>query len=343
MLLRAQSFDSSTIIADFNSRCASSPVNCAIKQPGAFGGNYLSQDGQYYQMAFVQGFPAIRAGTTGYLGLRYRPFNSQGRPFSVNILDGSGRGHVGIAITQAGQPSIALLNNNDPSTVLFNGTIGQVPAGWSFVEFGWSISATATGTVEMRVNGQVLFKSTTVVTQGVGSADTSSLGYYFFGGGDAQDIYVADSTGPAPGNTFLGDLRVLEMAPTGPGASTAFAPTGAATNWQVAAQALPAPATIFNASSVVGAADLYVAAPLPTGLGVIFGVQVTGMLSKADAGARVATMSIKSGAVGAAGASHALQTTPVVYNDVFAVDPATGAAFTAAGVNTLQFGPTIVS
>lgn len=345
MLLRAQSFDSSTTAADYNSALVSVlRASVSIQAGGAFGANYLHSAGQYYEpMTFLQNFKPIPGGVSGYLGKRFR---STGQVCNIGIYDPSTQGHFALTITPTGQPVISRMKSagfENLDAVLVTGAIGQVPTtGWCFLELCWSISATA-GSVSLRVNGQEVIAVTGVRTQGVTSTDASSNAYNLFGFGDFQDIYVADNTGPAPGNTFFGDVRVYEATPTGAGTATDFAPTGAAANWQVAAQAAPAPATIFNSSTTVGATDLYTAAPIPTGLGVIFGVQVCSTMYKTDAGLRTASGAIKSGSTLAVGSGHSLQVTPVIYADVFTVDPATNVAFTNAGVNGLQFGAKILT
>jgi len=193
------------------------------------------------------------------------------------------------------------------------------------------------------VNGITAVNLTGVVTKGVGSSDPTAAGYQLVADGRFQDVYVADATGIAPNNTFLGDVRVYLAKPIANGTLTQFTPVGAATNWQVAATSPMAPATIYNTANTVGSTDLYTAAPLPATMTTILGVQVEAQIIKTDAGPRTATLEIKSGAAVATGVSHPLSVSVVNYTDLFAIDPATGVAWTVAGVNALQFGPTILT
>lgn len=345
MFLRAQSFDSSKTASDYNSRLIQNGAyDNSIGDTGPFGSNYLYTNG-YSFANWMQGFKPIPGGIGGFLGLRFRISNG---PSYFAVTDPAGAGHLGVAVTTQGQVSVSRLsdhtNAGSVANTLFAGPIGQVrPSGWSFIELGWVIGAGVDGSVTARLNNETFFTVSGIATQGANSTSLATAAYIIAGNTNVQDIYVADSTGPAPRNTFFGDVRVVQTVITGAGSSSDFAPTGAVTNWQAAAQSAPTPATIYNSSTTVGATDLYTAAALPADLGVIFGVQVDATMYKADAGARTATSVIKSGAVVAKGDSHALEVAPITYSDVFNVDPATGVGFTAAGVNALQFGPTIVS
>ena len=344
MLLRCQSFDSSTTMSDYDSRLLTPSIAGGIQQNGAFGANFLRC--YSYVTNFLQGFKPIPAGVNGFSGFRFR---SNGVDYMFfGVVDETAAIHLGFKISPLGEITVARMNGrgnpNDVAATLFTSAVGVIPtAGFCYLELGWVIGTGTAGSVVVRLNNQQIFAATGITTQGTASVSGTTAAYYLYGHGDVQDIYIADGTGPAPSNAFFGDVRVYEASPNGAGATTTFTPTGAATNWQVAAQVSPTPATVYNSSSTVGAADLYTIGAIPTGLGTIFGVQVNGTLSKTDAGARTATLSIKSGAVTAAGASHSLQISPTTYMEVFNVDPATSAAFTAAGVNALQFGPTILT
>ena len=72
-------------------------------------------------------------------------------------------------------------------------------------------------------------------------------------------------------------------------------------------------------------------------------VQVATIARKDDAGSRSLRAVLKSGGATASGATRVLSTSYAVYDDRFEVDPASGAAWTKAGVDTLHAGVEVVT
>jgi hypothetical protein len=72
-------------------------------------------------------------------------------------------------------------------------------------------------------------------------------------------------------------------------------------------------------------------------------VQVTTVARKDDAGSRSLRAVPKSGATTANGATRVLSTSYGVYDERFEVDPATGAAWTKLGLDTLQADVEVVA
>ena len=132
-------------------------------------------------------------------------------------------------------------------------------------------------------------------------------------------------------------MRVQTLAPVSNDA-VAFTPTGQASNWQNAATVPPVPAADFNASATVGAQDTFHMGALAADLGTVFGLSVKTLMFKSDAGSRSGEAIIKSGGTVAAGAAIPLGLTPARVSAMFTTDPATGAAWTAAGVNAATAG-----
>jgi hypothetical protein len=95
--------------------------------------------------------------------------------------------------------------------------------------------------------------------------------------------------------------------------------------------------------STVGHADFYNIAAIAASPASTIAVITRAFVEKSDAGTRQATVQVKSGAT-------TVQATPQILSTSFGwvyradtVDPATGAAWTAAAVNALQIGPTVIS
>jgi hypothetical protein len=102
-----------------------------------------------------------------------------------------------------------------------------------------------------------------------------------------------------------------------------------------------------TASYVAGAgngqADLYAIGALNITPTLIVGVTTRGLFQKSDAGTRNATVQLKSGTTTVQGVSTPLPTTWgwLARNDL--VDPATGLAWTAAGLNAATIGPVVTA
>jgi hypothetical protein len=154
-------------------------------------------------------------------------------------------------------------------------------------------------------------------------------------------MYVNDNT-TSYNNTFLGDVRVQHVAPTGAGATTNFTPTGAASNYLVAATNPPATSTKYNSDSNAGDQDLFTFGGV-SGSPTVLAVVVKSYVAKSSPGSRTVTNTLRSGTTTASGASRGLGNTPTYTYDCFNLDPNGNIAFTAANVNSMQFGYSIVS
>lgn len=155
-----------------------------------------------------------------------------------------------------------------------------------------------------------------------------------------DDLYVCDAAGPA--NTdFLGDCRVITLAPDADGSTNDFTPQGGGANFVEVDDGTSGSdddATYVSASAV-GAKDLYGYPALSAEPGVIKGVAVTTRARKTDAGARAFRAVARSGTTEtAAGASHDALASYADTQDIFETDPDTGAAWTEAGFAAAEFG-----
>jgi hypothetical protein len=214
--------------------------------------------------------------------------------------------------------------------------------GWQWVEVYGLIDPTA-GAVTVRVNGVAVLTLTGVNTKGssvsstvrrIGFQTQESGGTFNF---DTQHWYVCDNTGAAPWNTFLGDVRVVNLYPTADDA-VQFTPNGDATNHQNVARVPPVPFTDFNSSSTVGQQDTFAMTQVDASTPVILGVHNKPLLYKNDAGAREAASVLKSGVTTDVGPSNVLSNTAAQLLRIYQVDPNTSAQWTLAAVNALKAG-----
>lgn len=202
-------------------------------------------------------------------------------------------------------------NGNEQVTLKFN-TLGQLYftrgsgttaiAGPSFymmptnqfhyVEIFVVISSTV-GQVRCWVDGsEVIALTTGLNTQVTGNASANQFGFGLndVGGGTTanfDDIYILDTTGPAPQNTRLGDVSITTSVASASGSFTQWTikpSSSKPTNWQNTNE-IPADGdTTYVFTAVAGNRDSYVFNPLTTsGTGTIYGVMVMGYV-ETDAG-----------------------------------------------------------
>ncbi len=157
-----------------------------------------------------------------------------------------------------------------------------------------------------------------------------------------DDLYVCDTAG-ALNNDILGDCRAVCLFPNAPGSSTQFAPIGAPTNWQCVNELSENADTTYVFGSIVGNKDLYNHTPTPATTNQVLGAQLCGVMRKDDTGTRTGANTMLSGATALDGTSNSLSLNYAGYRDIVEVDPATGIAFTKAGIDAMQIGAKIIS
>lgn len=94
----------------------------------------------------------------------------------------------------------------------------------------------------------------------------------------------------------------------------------------------------YVTDSTAGHQESYAVTDLSSTPTNIAGVKVSGFMQKMDAGARTVNLNVLSSSVSAAGSAFVPPTTPSYSSSYFDVDPATGVAWTGAGINAMQIG-----
>lgn len=141
---------------------------------------------------------------------------------------------------------------------------------WCRIELRVSNIDDEGGMAEVRVNGETVINFTgDLYTAGektlyAASFHTSSVWRL-------DDPMIWDSSGSSV-NTFLGDLIMETLRPTGPGTTTQSTPTGAATPWQAVSEAVPNNNTSYTAINTAGHKDTYVFADSAAATGVVHAV-----------------------------------------------------------------------
>lgn len=255
--------------------------------------------------------------------------------FSGNFLTLSGDngtvGHISVAYTST-QISI----NRNGTTLATAASL--IPSStWYSIEVTATLNDT-TGICKVRVNGTELINFTGDTRNGGTSTniDMVTLSRPASGGNSRfDDLYICDATGVAPHNTFLGDVRINTISPSGPGSDTGFTPSTGANYTTV--DELPYSATDYVTATASGTRDLYAMGDISGNYSVL-GVQNNLIAKKIDAGGTAIKPALKSGATIYYGASKTLTTGDVTISDTRATDPATSASWTLSGVNALEAG-----
>jgi hypothetical protein len=218
---------------------------------------------------------------------------------------------------------------------------------WYFVE--WQATIGATGAVTVRVNNVVVLAVTGVNTVGGAStspypADLRSVGFHCGGNEEwlLDDLYVLDSTGAAPCNTFLGDCRVEYLKPRAAGTYQQW-PTvvGAGSHWlAVNDNAIPDEDTTYVESITPGQRDTNLYQPTGLPSGPIFGAQLSLHARKADIGPRTIAH-VVNGSTGPVQFPSA--DTYWYHHQMYMTNPATGNPWTIAEINAIDAGVTVVS
>lgn len=259
------------------------------------------------------------------------------------FTDGTDRMVIGFAGDNAATSHITVAQNSGRIVARRGGTLLGTsaavlsPSTWHYIEIKVVIDPTA-GNVTVRYLGNDIVSFTGNTKNGgtntsldaVDISATSGATFLF------DDFYINDDTGGSPYNTFLGDVRVHTMSPSGAGASTGFTPSSGANYTTV--DELPYSATDYVSSNTPSTRDTYVMADLPAAASTIFGVQTNVVAKKTDAGSIAVKPVIRSGGTNYYGSSAPLTGSDITVSDLRTVDPNTSAAWTAGGVNGMEAG-----
>ncbi len=226
-----------------------------------------------------------------------------------------------------------VIKNSGGTTIATGGTV-LVANGWTYIEIKLFING-ASGTVEVHQNGSTDIAST---VGNFGSSNADNVGYAGITAQttDFDDLYVADTSGSAPRNTFLGDVRVATIYPTGAGNSTQWTPNGAASNWDCVDEVPPDSDTTYVSDSTPGHIDSYACSDIDGGA-TVYGVQTNLFARKDDAGTRQVAPLIRQSGTDYAGTTVTLASTYAFFSQLYNQDP-TAADWTPTTVNGDEFG-----
>jgi hypothetical protein len=145
------------------------------------------------------------------------------------------------------------------TTLLASSTNALATGSWNFVEVKLTI-ADSGGVFEVRVNESVWVTFTGDTKQ---SSSQTTANRILFSSRSTDcgfdDLYICDGTGSV-NNTYLGDVRIDTVRPTGAGNYTEFGHQGSSNNWDNVDDTTIDSDSSYNYSNTVGNATRLIAA-----------------------------------------------------------------------------------
>jgi hypothetical protein len=158
-----------------------------------------------------------------------------------------------------------------------------------------------------------------------------------------DDVYVLDTTGGAPLNTFLGDSHIETLLPTSDGANTDWTPNSGGTEYTQVDDNPYDGDTTYIYDNTPGNISTFGCADLSFASGTVYAVQPNLMARKDDSGLREIRPVIRQGGVDySVGTVVAPAVSYLLYTDILPLDPV-GATWTAANVNANEYGVELVT
>jgi len=209
---------------------------------------------------------------------------------------------------------------------------------WAYWELYVKINNT-TGEITLKKNGSTVYTDTT---------DTYVASYYFnsvrFEGsayhyGYYDDIYICSSSGTV-NNTYLGDIRVDALVPSGNGNSSQLTGSDADStdNYLHVDEVTQDGDTSYVEHATSGNKDTYAYDNLAVSPGTIHGISVATYAKKTDTAAKSFRRVLRSGGTDYTGSDVSLGTGYVFTEEIFETDPDTASAWTESGVNAMEVG-----
>lgn len=253
----------------------------------------LEIDGDFGR--FVNGSIQMQDNNTGFISTILKQTSNEiivGYAFfftGVNLLMVRFKDNVGTVIASHANSGTggAVFRGTQNGTELGNYSGAWTTSTWQFAEIRCKRDA-VNGEFEVRANGVIVFSATGLNT---GAVDFDQIDFRPSGQNAnnlwMDDMYILNTQGAAPQNTFLGDVRVTALHAKANGNTNNFTPTGAINNFSAVADPIADKDLTFVEAGQLGAKedyDNFDFADLGLSPGTIFGVQVVNSAKKTDAG-----------------------------------------------------------
>lgn len=253
--------------------------------------------------------------------------------------DGGATRHLSVNFAAGGQ--IQLRRGVSSGTVIATSTYAPVVGAWVYYEMQATI-ADSGGTCVLKADGVEIINYSGDTRNAGTSTDIDAVVIAGSSGGTEafDDLYVLNTAGSAPYNTYLGDVKIETLVPNGNGATSQWVGSdGNSTDNYLLVDDPTANTSDYTSSPTVGERDLYTMSDLVTTSGTVLAVQPLAYVQKSDANsASVKALLRSSGGTVVASPARVLSTSwTMVAGDLRTTDP-DGAGWTIASVNGLQSG-----
>jgi hypothetical protein len=258
-------------------------------------------------------------------------------------LRDSGTEHIWLHLLSSG-----LFRISRAGTILGTGTIAvKVAAGvFNYLELKVTISDTV-GVVQTWVNGIADLNLSSQDTMNGGNASVNEVFVHNAGGFASifmDDFVLLDTSGSAPQNDRLGDVRVQGRMPNGNGNSSVLVGSdgNSTDNYLLVDEAAPNSDTDYVESSTVNDKDTYTYEDLTATAGTVYGVQILPFARKTDAGVRTIKSVARHSTNEVDGPDQTLPAGYIYLPDIRQTKPG-GGAWTISELNASEFGAKVTA
>lgn len=287
--------------------------------------------------------PIAASGATAIVGFALKVTTNDFLTPIVSIRDGAnGNEQVSLMILDSGEVLVlrgttVIIARSEPCMVR-KGVL-------CYVEWKTLISNTG-GTTEVRVNGKTVLQATSLDTQV--TANASWIGVTFvpviaFGSVNylVDDVYIADGSGSAPYNDFLGDVRVECLFPqtdaVSAGSNVGLTPSTGTDHGALVDETAANADTDYNSTATAGVKDTY-QYPNMVSAGDIIAVHPMLLVRKTDAAPKTIAPVVRHAGTDYDGTTQVVGVKYSYLDQIYTQNPGTSAAWTAADVNAVQVG-----
>lgn len=265
-----------------------------------------------------------------YCGIAVKPHSVNAAHQFLNFYDSVTGGNAQIALRLETSLVVTVLNRAGAS-IGSSSPQALTDETWTYLEFYGYIDDSQ-GAFELRMNGIAVATGSSIDTKGTNNAWVDQVGLLASSNSIpyVDDLYVAT-------DQFYGGLKVYALLPASAGSLTGFSAT-TSDNYQCVDEANPNDDFDYVYSSGTSSEDLYRFAGL-TDSATPYGVQLWTRHDRDGAVIRKFTPQCKS--VNTDSSFAEVTTSESTYDDDLQwmnIDPATGTAWTVAGLNSAQFG-----
>jgi len=214
---------------------------------------------------------------------------------------------------------------------------------YNYLEFKISIDST-NGYIQLRSSGEVILNTTSLNTQYTGNnyvnmVRLQAFADHTFSSSFTQkfdDVYILDTAGSV-NNGFLGESRVQTQYPVANGDVNNFLPVGATQNYQCVDETISDDDLTYVKAAVVSDIDDYQMGTVSL-TGTIYAVQINVTHRKDDVGSRTISPIIKSGGTYYTGNMFTCQSSYIVSQAIWELEPHTALAWSNSTVSAVNAG-----